>query len=299
MNIEYLKTYLEVIKLGSFSEVAKRMSISQPAVSFQIQKLERDLGVRLLDRSQKTITLTDAGKRLLRFAETVDREQANLIYDLEQIREEVTGDIIITASTIPGEILILPILGGFKALHPGIGAHVDISDSISVISGVQKGSYDIGFCGIKPEDKELEYFKFAEDEIVLIVFPGHPFALRKRVTLHEIQPEQLIFREVNSGTRQSLITLMAEAGMDIEKWAPSMVLSTHQAVVTAVEEGLGIAFVSNLAIRKSIALGLVKQVEVEGLQLRRDFYCIYSKERVVSRLLNEFIAFVQSGTVQA
>ena len=78
MNIEYLKTYLEVIKLGSFSEVAKRMSISQPAVSFQIQKLERDLGVRLLDRSQKTITLTDAGKRLLRFAETVDREQALL-----------------------------------------------------------------------------------------------------------------------------------------------------------------------------------------------------------------------------
>ena len=68
MNLAYLKTYLEVIKLGSFSEVAKKLSISQPAVSFQIQKLEQDLDVRLIDRSQKTITMTEAGKRLLRFA---------------------------------------------------------------------------------------------------------------------------------------------------------------------------------------------------------------------------------------
>ena len=65
MNLDYLSTYLEVIKQGSFSEVAKKLSISQPAVSFQIQKLEHDLGVRLIDRRQKTITLTEAGKRLL------------------------------------------------------------------------------------------------------------------------------------------------------------------------------------------------------------------------------------------
>ena len=90
MNLEYLKTYIELIETGSFSKVAKKLSISQPAVSFQIQKLERDLGVRLIDRGQKAITITEAGKRLLRFAESVEEERGHLRHDLDQLREEVT-----------------------------------------------------------------------------------------------------------------------------------------------------------------------------------------------------------------
>ena len=294
MNLEYLKTYLEVVRLGSFSEVAKKLSISQPAVSFQIQKLERDLGVRLIDRGQKTIKLTDAGKRLVRFAEVVDKEHVRLMRDLDQLREEVTGNIIIAASTIPGEILLPPILGEFKALHPSVGARVDVSDSLTVISGVQSGAYDLGFCGIAPEGKELDYFKVAEDEIVLIVFPEHPFAKRKRISLIEMEAEPLIFREETSGTQRSLKLLLAKAGVDVEKLSTNLVLGTSQAVVSAVEAGVGIAFVSDLAIKKSLALGLVKQVAVEGLELKRDFYCVYRKERVVSRLLGEFIAFTQA-----
>ena len=294
MNLDYLKTYLEVVRLGSFSEVAKKLSISQPAVSFQIQKLERDLGVRLIDRGQKTIKLTDAGKRLFRFAEVVEKERTRLMRDLDQLREEVTGNIIIAASTIPGEILLPPILGEFKSLHPAIGARVDVSDSLTVISGVQGGAYDVGFCGVAPEGKELDYFKVAEDEIVLIVFPEHPFAKRKRISLMELEGEPLIFREETSGTQRNLKSLLAKAGVDIEKLSTNLILGTSQAVVSAVEARVGIAFVSNLAIKKSVALGLLKQVTVEGLELRRDFYCVYRKERVVSRLLSEFIAFVQA-----
>ena len=298
MNLEYLKTYLEVVRLGSFSEVAKKLSLSQPAVSFQIQKLERDLGVRLIDRGQKTIKLTDAGKRLFRFAEVVEKERTRLMRDLDQLREEVTGNIVIAASTIPGEILLPPILGEFKALHPSVGARVDISDSLTVISGVHSGAYDLGFCGTAPEGKELDYFKVAEDEIVLIVFPEHPFAKRKRISLMELEGEPLIFREETSGTQRNLKTLLSKAGVDIEKLSTNLVLGTSQAVVSAVEANVGIAFVSNLAIKKSLALGLLKQVTVEGIKLRRDFYCVYRKERVVSRLLSEFIDFVQARAIQ-
>ncbi len=298
MNLESLQTYLEVVKLGSFSEVAKKLSLSQPAVSFQIQKLERDLGVRLLDRGQKTIKLTDAGRRLLLFAEAVEKERTRLTRDLDQLREEVAGDIVIAASTIPGEILLPPILGEFKALHPTIGARVDVSDSLTVISGVQSGAYDLGFCGTAPEGKELDYFKVAEDRIVLIVFPEHPFAKRKRISLMELEGEPLIFREETSGTQRNLKALLSKAGLDIEKLSTNLVLGTSQAVVSAVEANVGIAFVSNMAIKKSLALGLVKQVSVEGMKLSRDFYCIYRKERVVSRLISEFIAFVQARTIQ-
>jgi DNA-binding transcriptional LysR family regulator len=299
MNLEYLKTYLEVVRLGSFSEVAKKLSISQPAVSFQIQKLERDLGVHLIDRGQKTIALTDAGRRLLRFAEVVEKEYTRLTRDLDQLREEVTGSIVIAASTIPGEMLLPPILGEFRALHPAVCARVEVSDSLTVVAGVQGGDYDVGFCGIAPEGKELHYFRVAEDEIMLIVFPEHPFAGRKKVSPLELEGEPLVFREETSGTQRNVKSQLAKAGLDIARWSPCLVLGTSQSVVSAVESGVGIAFVSSLAIKKSLALGLVKQVAVEGIKLKRDFYCVYRKERVVSRLLSEFIDFVQTRAEHA
>ena len=89
MNLDQLNTFTEVIKTGSFSEVAKQLSISQPAVSFQIQKLEQDLGVRLIDRQQKKLALTEAGKRLLRFAEAVEKEYVSLTRDLNQLRDKM------------------------------------------------------------------------------------------------------------------------------------------------------------------------------------------------------------------
>jgi len=294
MNLDYLRTYIELVKLGSFSEVARKLSISQPAVSFQIQKLERELGVRLIDRSQKTITVTAAGRRLLQFAESVEGERQHLKHDLDQLREEVTGDLLIVSSTIPGEFLLPSLLAGFKALHPAVRAQVAVSDSLTVINGVRDNAYEVGFCGIAPEGHDLESLKIAEDEIVLIVFPEHPFAGRSEVFLTELEGEPFIFREGTSGTQRNLETLLSRAGFDLRKWVPHLVLGTTQAVVSAVEARAGIAFVSDLAIKKSLSLGLVRQIQVKGLRLSRDFHCIYRKGQLGSRLLEEFVAFVQT-----
>ena len=293
MNLDHLKTFIEVVKLGSFSEVAKKLSISQPAVSFQIQKLEHELGIRLIDRTQRAITLTAAGKRLLHFAESIGEEREHLHHDLEQMREEVSGDLLITASTIPGEFLLPPLLAKFKALHPAVRVQVAVSDSLTVINGVRDNTYEIGFCGAAPEGQDLESFKVAGDEIVLIVSPEHPFAQRSEVSPAELEGEPLIFREGTSGTQRNLETHLSRVGLDLRKWMPHLILGTTQAVVSAVEARAGIAFVSNLAIKKSLALGLVRQIAVSGLRLSRDFYGIYRQERIVSRLLEEFITFVQ------
>ena len=297
MNLDYLKTYLEVIKLGSFSEVAKKLSLSQPAVSFQIQKLEHDLGVRLLDRNQKAITVTEAGKRFLRFAEAVEEERDHLRHDLDQLRGEVAGNLVAAASTIPGEFLLPQLLAEFRLLHPAVSVRLVVSDSIRVITGVRDGTCEVGFCGIAPDGHDLAFFKIARDSIVLIVPPGHPFAERNEVSLADLEGEPFIFREETSGTQRSLQTCLSRAGLDLRKWMPNLVLGTTQAVVSAVETGVGIAFVSNLAIKKSLALGLVKEVAVGGLRLNRDFFCIYRKERVTSRLLEKFIAFIRAGAL--
>ena len=293
MNLDHLKTFQEVVRLGSFSEVAKKLAISQPAVSFQIQKLEHELGARLIDRSQRAITLTAAGKRLLNFAESIEKERDLLQHDLEHMREEVSGDLRIAASTIPGEFLLPRLLAKFKQRHPTVRVQVDVSDSLAVINGVRDNAYEVGFCGMALEGQELTAFKIAGDEIVLIVFPEHPFAGRHEVSPGELEGEPLIFREDSSGTQRNLESYLSHGGLDVRKLIPSLVLGTTQAIVSAVEDEAGIAFVSNLAIKKSMSLGLIKQVNVSGLKLSRDFYCIYRKERIVTRLLEEFIDYIQ------
>ena len=294
MNLEYLTTFLKVVETGNFSEVAKQLSISQPAVSFQIQRLEQDLGVRLIDRRMKKVILTEAGKHLLKFAERVQRGYASMLGDIEKLRDEVTGELIIAASTIPGEFLLPSILSEFKARYPSIGVQVAISDSINVINGVKSGEYEIGFCGAPPDGSDLEYFKMAQDEIVFIVPKGHPFGKKKKVTFAEIAGEPIISREESSGTRRSLEKLLLDGGHDAKQFEPKLVLSTSQSIVSAVEEGIGIAFVSSLAIKKSVALDLVKEVKIEGLMLGRDFYCVFRKEHIVSRLIEEFISFIRA-----
>lgn len=292
MNLDYLKTYLKLVKLGSFSAVAKKLSISQPAVSFQIQKLERDLGVRLINRGQKKITMTDAGKRLLVFAKTVDNETSHLQHDLDSLRQEVTGKLAVIASTIPGEFILPHILGEFMTLHPTVTAQVTISDSMAVISRVRENTYKVGFCGVfPPKNQGLEFFKTAGDEIVLIVPPGHPFAGRRAVPFAELEKTSLISREATSGTQKSLEMLLHKAGFNPGSLTTKLYLGSTQAIVSAVESGAGIAFISSLAIKKSLKLGMVCQVTVGKLKLERNFYCVYYKERVETRLLKEFLAF--------
>jgi len=292
MNIEHLYTFQEVVRLGSFSEVAKKFGISQPAVTFQIQKLEQELGIRLIDRSQRAFTPTAAGKRLLLFAEAVDIEREHLERELEKMREDIAGDLLIGASTIPGEYLLPPLLAKFKQRHPAVRIQVDISDSARVIAGIADGTYEVGFCGTTPEGQYLDYFRIASDEIVLIVPPEHPFAKKREIAADELAGQPFIFRETTSGTQRSLEDRLSQAGLDIRKWVPQLILGSTQAVVLAVAAGAGIAFVSDLATRGRVD---VKQVAVRGLRLTRDFFCVYRKERIVSRLNEEFINYIRIG----
>lgn len=293
MNLDQLKTFREIVRLGSFSEVARKLAISQPAVSFQVQKLEQELGIRLIDRSQRAITLTAAGKRLLRFAEAIETEQEGLQHDLEQMREDISGDLLIAASTIPAEFILPALLARFKQQHPAVNIQLDVSDSLTVIDGIRNDTYEIGFCGLAPEGHDLTSFRVSGDEIVLIVFPDHPFALKTEISPDELAGEPLIFRESTSGTQRNLEHSLARAGLDPGKLVPNLVLGSTQAVVSAVTAGAGIAFVSDMAVNKVLDQGLVQTVKIRGLSLNRDFYCVFRQERVVSRLLEVFISFIR------
>jgi LysR family transcriptional regulator, transcriptional activator of the cysJI operon len=293
MNLNYLITYLNVIKLGSYSKAAKKLYFSQPNVSFQIKRLEEDIGLPLIDYHQKTIYPTKAGKMLLAFAEHVAREQSNLEHNLEQLREELVGNLFIAASYIPGEFILPAMLSDFNQLFPSVEIKAMLSDPRKVFTAVANGDFEIGFSSGKLENPALKYFKIAEDEVVLIVYPGHKLSHQKVASLADLTGESLIFRSEPEGGGYTPPDLLIEAGFDLNRCKTKLIIGSNIGVVTAVEAGAGIALLSNLVARKSEALGTVKVLKMEALASRREFFCIYKNSGKLSLACKTFIDFLR------
>ncbi|MFQ6058375.1 MAG: selenium metabolism-associated LysR family transcriptional regulator [Anaerolineae bacterium] len=293
LSTSYLKSFLEIVKRGSFTEAAKGLRVTQPAVSLQIQRLEAELGTTLFERRESGVVLTPAGEEFYRFAQKVMAERERMLDRLAQLREEVYGELILAASTVPGEYILPRILSGFKARYPAVDITVSISDSAIVLDRLVADECHFGFVGFATEHRGVEFFKIAEDEIVLVVPPDHPFADHPFVALGDLAKEPLVRREIGSGTMESTRCSLRAAGLDLDRCPVAVVLDSAQAVMSAVEAGLGISFVSRLAASKSLELGHLRVVPIEGLSMKRDILCAYRPARMNTRLLEEFLSFVR------
>jgi DNA-binding transcriptional LysR family regulator len=293
VNIGYLRTFLELVNRGSFTEAAKVLGVTQPAVSLQIQRLEAELTTTLLERRESGVVLTPAGEEFHRFAQKVMAEQKRMMDKLAQLREEVYGDLILAASTVPGEYILPRILSGFKARYPMVGITCAISDSAIVLASLIADECHFGFVGFAREQRGVEFFKIAEDEIVLVVPPDHPFADHPSITAQDLAGEPLVSREVGSGTMESTRHSLRTIGLDLEECPVAAVLDSAQAVLSAVEAGLGISFVSRLSAGKSLELGRLQVLPINGLSMKRDILCAYRPASMNTRLLQEFLSFVQ------
>ncbi|MDO8689388.1 MAG: selenium metabolism-associated LysR family transcriptional regulator [Dehalococcoidia bacterium] len=298
MNLSELKTFVETVRRGSFSDAARALGLSQPAVTRQIQRLERELRVQLLKRGEAPFALSPAGEELLAYAERALAAHQSLLQRLSMLREEVGGKLTLAASTIPGEFLVPQILADFTRLHPAVETTVSITDTQGVISSLIDGHCDIGFAGARIDNPKLSFKKIGEDEIVLAVYPEHPFFQRSYIELRELEGQPFVMREIGSGTMQSVHRLLGSLGLSLPPHRVSAVFSTTSAVVSAIEAGLGIGFVSAYALSSSPQPGRVKAVRIEGVSLCRDFYVVYDESHMADKLLTEFLAFVLEGARQ-
>jgi DNA-binding transcriptional LysR family regulator len=294
MNLDHVRSFLEVIKRGSLSEAARALGVSQPAVSNQIKGLERELGTELLIRGERgVVSLTAAGEVFLAFARQVVAAHEGMLQRLNHIKEEVSGELIIAASTTPGEFVLPQLLTDFKARYPQVEAQVTIADTGDVVEKVLARECDIGFIGAPIERPRLTLVPLIKDEIVLAVYPDHPFAGREAIRLEELQGQRLILREEGSGTRRSLEQLLAERGETLPENNVVLVLGSTHAVIEAIQARLGIGFVSAFAVSRLQASGQLCTVPMEGLSLTRDLFIAYEEGQLSTRLRQEFLAFAR------
>ena len=203
MNLEFLKTYCEVVKLGGLCKAARKLYLSQVAVSFQIKSLERELGCRLIERDRNNFSITFESKRFFRFAEYVFLEHQHVLSELTKMRQGVRGNLIIASSPIIGEFLLLHALSEFWIQNPHINIELVLAGSFKAIEAVEKGTKTVGFCSILPTQPALEYQKIGKDEQVLILYPGHPFWALKEIAVSDLMGETLILHAEPVGIKHS------------------------------------------------------------------------------------------------
>ena len=292
MDFEQLASFIAVARHRSFTLASRERGLSQPGISRQIQKIERELGRTLLERDGFGVHLTAAGERFLAYAEDAMDEYARIVANVRGEPQQLEGNLRIIASTTPGAYLVPTLVARFEERNPRVRAEIAIADSAEVIAAVKGGRWDVGFTGAQSMDRSLHPMVVAEDEIVLVVPRHHALARRNDVSLAELADLPFIEREEGSGTLQSLRLALSRRNLVLPPRRVVMVLSSCQAIIAAVQQGLGVGFVSSLALDQSAASEVVG-VRIADVSTLRRLYLIHRDRSPLSPVAAAFVSFVE------
>lgn len=277
------------VATGSLTAAAQALGCSQPGLSRRLQRLEGDLGTRLLERSTAGVQLTAAGARVLVFAEEILDAVTALRGELDGHTAPLHGTVRIVASTTPGDYVVPQVVARFNERYPSVSAEVIAADSAAVPAALLEHHADVGFAGRKNPDRRLTYVPVASDEIVLAVPTDHPLAGTEGIALSALAGERLIWREDGSGTQRTFCDAVAAAGEELPAGSSTLSVGSSQAVVSAVAAGLGIGVVSVRAVAGHP--GQVVAVRVAGMPVVRRLWLVYETDRRRPAHLAAFIAY--------
>lgn len=277
MNIAQLRTFVAVVEQGSFSAAGRVLGISQPAVTMQIQSIESELGVTLLDRRYRRVEVTEAGRVLLPHARAVLEEVELAREDMERLAGSVTGHLSLAVSTTPGQYILPRLLGSFLRDNPDVTVSLGIHDTAEVVRLVEAGEAQLGMTGARMTGARVEFEAMGVDRLVVVCPPDGPLAGRKDLTLAEVAEQPFITRECGSGTRMVFEDTLRAAGIDPADLRVVLELGTSEAIVNAVEGGMGVGVVSSWMAEKALALGTVAQLDVPHFPVERPLFAVTPK----------------------
>lgn len=294
MNIAQVRTFLAVVEHGSFSAAARAMSLSQPAVTMQLQALEADVGATLLDRKYRKVELTEAGRALLPFARKMTQDVEAAREEIARLSESVTGRLRLAASTTPGQYVLPGLLGSFLADHGQVTISLRVHDTSEVVEAVESGEADLGVTGAEIRGAKVAHEKLGTDDLVLICAPTHPFASHPPASLSDVVSQPFVTREEGSGTRLVMESALSRADIEPGDLHVITELGTGEAIVNAVEGGLGVAVVSSWVAAKALQLGTVRRIDVQPFPISRPFYVV-SPRGTMTRAASAFLAHLHQA----
>jgi len=295
MNLHQLKILLAIAKHRSFTKAAQELHLSQPALSLHVKELEEEYGVDLFDRLGRSVTLTEAGKVVedgaVRLFALI-REMEEALAELKGLRH---GHLLLGASTTPGVYLLPRVLSEFQRRYPGIELSVEVANTGKIERSILRDELDVGVVGGSlVAEEQLMVEPYLEDELVIIVPSGHPFAKKGKVNPKELKGQRFLVREEGSATRRVAEEALRQKGIEVEL---GMELGNTEAIKRAVAEGMGVAIVSIHAAEQELKTGRLRAVRIINLPIHRLLKIVYRRRKRLSLAAKAFLQLLREITV--
>jgi len=267
-----LRVFLATVESLNFTRAAKQLHMSQPSVTQHIRLLETQLNAPLFVRTGRKVQLTETGIALIPLARQIVSLSLRTEEVMNSLKDEIHGQLIIACSTTPGKYILPILLAEFIRQYPLVSAVCNVVSRAQAFEMLQQGTVHFAFSNSFEEfEQNIEFRKFLSDPVVLIVPLQHPWARRGEIEPVELLTGRYIFREPGAGTHRAVRAGLAQLGININDLQTVLTLGNSEAIAIAVQQGIGIGFVSQM-VASHIVAGRVAQVSVRGLSIHQDVF---------------------------
>ena len=284
-TLDQLRILHAISNEGSFKKAAEKLYISQPAVSLQVQNLERQLNTPLFYRDKRKARLTETGQFLIKYCDRILSLCEETCRALDELHTLQSVGLIIGASQTTGTYLMPRLIGVFRHKYPKIDVELKVHSTRKISWDVANGNIDLALVGgevPKEVQTTLDVISYAEDELALILPLSHSFAAKKAIQKEDLYRLNYIALNTKSSIRNVIEKALLDHGIDINNFKIEMELNSIEAIKNSVNSGLGAAFVSVSAITKELELGMFHWAKIEGITIKRTLSILVNPKRYYS-----------------
>ncbi len=292
MDIHHLRVFASVYKNRSFSKASEELHLTQPTISDHIRALEDELGCKLFDRLGRTNVPTREAEVLHDHVVEILEKIGSLKDAFSKLKKEVTGELIIGASTIPGTYLMPRIITDFKKKYPSVFFQIVESDSKEIIQKLLRQELLVGIVGAKLVNSQLNFIPFTEEELIVVSSPS--LVKRSSMKLEEIVELPVVLREEGSGTRKEMEKILESMGISLDGMKIAGLFGSTDAVKQAVKAGLGISVISKLSVADELKYKTLKEIRLTDIEMKRTFYIVTHRKRTLPFVYGIFLEYLKT-----
>lgn len=285
MDLDQLHTFLEIVRLKSFSKAAQTCYRTQPAISAQVRQLEQELNATLFERLGTKIALTTAGRIFAEYAEQILDLRRRAQDTINELERTPRGELVIAANEATCIYVLPRVFSEYKKQYPNVQLSVDRSYGSRVVEAVLENLADFGITQLPVQEKKLQVAKIHSDEIVLLLPGRHPLAAKRSVTPRDLIDQPLLMPKSGT-TRTRLDSWLEPVEGDIKI---SMELDSTEMIKRFVIAGLGCSFLAASHCREEVASGKLSTVSLGPEPMLRKIGLIYRKDKALSKAALGFI----------
>ncbi len=291
MHLRFLKTFCDIVDLGSFSRAAKANGVSQSNASQIVHHLEENLGVQLIDRSKRPFLVTPEGKRFHEGARVIVQRYDDLEREVRSLHEATAARLTVASIYSVGLAHMSGLLRQFLAAHPRADVRFEYLHPHRVYEVVDQGQADLGLVSYPEESASMATIPWRSEPLVLVCYPQHPLAKRRSVGLSLLRNEPFVAFQEGLKIREEIDAALAANKVLVRV---ALAFDNIETIKRAIEISSGVSLLPEPTVAREISAGTLVQIPIEDINLVRPLGIIYRRDRKLSETARQFIELLQS-----